>query len=347
MTTTYVVLGNFSIDEVISPLGEHAQAQLGGTALYGCAGARIWSDAVGICTVVGADYIDRVRRTLQDHGVDISGIKVVPRNHGLVWFTGYLTGETRVDVVEEFAAAAGRVANRRYVVSGSPRHQRLWPIFSPAPEDIPPEYHSARGYHLAPMPTGRLIANAQLLKRSDSHVSMDWPFWRGTTRRVLNRPLLRAIDAALPSQEDVERYSDEPVESVMRQIADVGPRTVVVKRGAVGVRVFNVRRGVVTDVPAFPTAVRDPTGAGDAFCGGFMVGMGETGDPVLAAMYGVISSSFVIESFGVEHALRVRRSQAEERLYQLRQCIETQPDRQKENWDSVEPGRTVAHVTVE
>ena len=40
------------------------------------------------------------------------------------------------------------------------------------------------------------------------------------------------------------------------------------------------------DIPVFPTNVKDPTGAGDAFCGGFQVGLFETGDPVQAALYG-------------------------------------------------------------
>jgi 2-dehydro-3-deoxygluconokinase len=40
----------------------------------------------------------------------------------------------------------------------------------------------------------------------------------------------------------------------------------VVKRGAAGVRVAGV------DHPALPTEVVDPTGAGDAFAAGFLVG---------------------------------------------------------------------------
>jgi sugar/nucleoside kinase (ribokinase family) len=46
--------------------------------------------------------------------------------------------------------------------------------------------------------------------------------------------------------------------------------------------------------------VVDPTGGGNAFCGGFCVGWRESkGDFVTAAMYGNIAASFVIEQFGL------------------------------------------------
>jgi sugar/nucleoside kinase (ribokinase family) len=75
----------------------------------------------------------------------------------------------------------------------------------------------------------------------------------------------------------------------------------VVKRGERGVSVA-VDDDVV-DVPSAPADVIDSTGAGDAFCGGFIAGLVATGDPVLAAQHGVVSSSFVVETRGALAAL--------------------------------------------
>jgi ribokinase len=58
----------------------------------------------------------------------------------------------------------------------------------------------------------------------------------------------------------------------------------VVKQGERGVTV--AVDGELVAAPTAPARVLDVTGEGDAFCGGFIAGLVETGDPVLAARYG-------------------------------------------------------------
>jgi ribokinase len=87
--------------------------------------------------------------------------------------------------------------------------------------------------------------------------------------------------------------------------------------GAGGMRLLLQGGTNWTQIPAFSTQVVDPTGAGDAFCGGFLVGLAQSGSPVQAALYGAVSASFIIEDFGVLHALNVEPEQARSRLRQL------------------------------
>ena len=58
----------------------------------------------------------------------------------------------------------------------------------------------------------------------------------------------------------------------------------------------------------------DPTGCGDAFCGGFLVGLAETGDLRVAMAHGTVAAGFVASDHGAAHALRIDRSEALERL---------------------------------
>ena len=74
-------------------------------------------------------------------------------------------------------------------------------------------------------------------------------------------------------------------------------------------------------IPTYSTEAVDPTGAGDAFCGGFLVGMSQTGNAVQAALYGAVSASFIIEDFGVLHALKVDAGQALSRLQQVQEQL--------------------------
>ncbi len=62
--------------------------------------------------------------------------------------------------------------------------------------------------------------------------------------------------------------------------------------------------------PAQPVPTVDPTGAGDAFSGGFLAGLVETGDPVTAARFGAISAAQVVGAFGADGALPADRAGA-------------------------------------
>jgi sugar/nucleoside kinase (ribokinase family) len=75
----------------------------------------------------------------------------------------------------------------------------------------------------------------------------------------------------------------------------------------------------IFSVPAFPLEeVRDPTGAGDSFAGGFMgylAGAGKINEQTLrrAMVYGSVAGSFTVEKFGVERLATVTRREVQAR----------------------------------
>jgi ribokinase len=74
-------------------------------------------------------------------------------------------------------------------------------------------------------------------------------------------------------------------------------------------------------VPAYPAKVRDVTGAGDAYCGGFLAGLVQTHAPLEAALRGTVSASLVIEGVGAMYALDSTPGLAEARLQSLRDLV--------------------------
>ena len=86
-------------------------------------------------------------------------------------------------------------------------------------------------------------------------------------------------------------------------LGDLGCETIVIKRGARGQYLYNHSNHTRWMIPAYPVRVVDPTGCGDAFCGGFLAGYHKTYDPLMAALYGNISASLVIEGSGPYFAL--------------------------------------------
>ncbi|CAO3620421.1 unnamed protein product [Cunninghamella echinulata] len=101
------------------------------------------------------------------------------------------------------------------------------------------------------------------------------------------------------------------IEQCGRQLKKDFPHAVIVIRcGKLGACVIDATTTMeeMKWVPPYWTAkteeekrrIVDPTGCGNAFCGGFLVGYHESnGDPVISAMYGSVASSFVLEQVGV------------------------------------------------
>jgi sugar/nucleoside kinase (ribokinase family) len=103
----------------------------------------------------------------------------------------------------------------------------------------------------------------------------------------------------------------------------MGPRAVIAKQGEYGAALFT--EGGFFALPGFPLEdVRDPTGAGDSFAGGFFGYLdsveGELDDVELrrAMGYGTVLASFNVEEFGTERVSRLSREEIEERFERLR-----------------------------
>ena len=94
----------------------------------------------------------------------------------------------------------------------------------------------------------------------------------------------------------------------------LGPVTTAVKLGMHGAVIYDPGQRRRCVVPAVPVAAKDPTGAGDAFCGGVLAGLVESRGIVPAAVCGAVSASFVVEDFGLDGALRADAAERDRRF---------------------------------
>ena len=104
-------------------------------------------------------------------------------------------------------------------------------------------------------------------------------------------------------------------------IAAYGCEFIVIKRGAGGQFLYDASSHTRWEIPPYPARLVNPTGAGDAFCGGFLSGYRRTYDPLEAALYGNISASLTIEGNGPFYALNALPGLAAARLDALRQSV--------------------------
>ncbi len=104
-------------------------------------------------------------------------------------------------------------------------------------------------------------------------------------------------------------------------IGEYGCDIIVIKRGGHGQAVYDVKGKHKWEVPAYPARPADPTGAGDAFCGGFLAGFRKNYDPVEATLYGNVSASLKVEGSGAFYPLDILPGLAEARLNVLKDLV--------------------------
>jgi sugar/nucleoside kinase (ribokinase family) len=165
----------------------------------------------------------------------------------------------------------------------------------------------------------RAQANGSRLAALDS-----MNLWIETTRDSLVAAIAE-VDCLLFNDSEIRMLTEEPnLARAARAVMDMGPRIVVAKRGEYGAVLFTPEGFFA--LPGFLLEdVRDPTGAGDSFAGGFLgyLDMQGTDDPGPEALrramaYGTVLASFNVEEFGTERVARLTEDEITERYEALR-----------------------------
>jgi len=115
------------------------------------------------------------------------------------------------------------------------------------------------------------------------------------SRRWNNARLLKNLEVMKASENELRAIAGDDI--APRRLSKLGPEIILLTRGTKGTVVWSRTEGVYK-IPAYPTHVRDPTGAGDALVGGFLVSWIRTGELLWSCAVGSAVASFVVESFG-------------------------------------------------
>ena len=326
----YVTGGGMRIDFIITRDGKARLGLAGGNALYSAVGAALWSKRVAPWARIGENFPADTLSQLEDSGLAVSGLRRVPGKQDHRTFYAYTPDGRREDTnpADHFARIGapmpGELMGYVHSTPGQAELARFEPL-SLRHDDWPDSFDSAVAVHLAPLPIhSHMELVSRISERGSMIVTLD-PGERYMVPELLSsvRELLPHISAFLPSESEIRSLfgpSVEP-EAAARSLADWGAPIVVVKRGHNGVLVCERESGRLWRQPAYHPAgderVIDVTGAGDAFCGGFMVGLVDSGEAEIATQLGAVSASLVIEGYGALYALGRPPRLAESRLQEL------------------------------
>jgi sugar/nucleoside kinase (ribokinase family) len=293
------VVGSIAFDSVRTPFGERDR-MLGGSAVHFALAARFFT-RVQIVGPVGGDFDDEHLEMLGERGVDVSDVERVEGGETFVWQGHYdadmnvaHTDDTQLGVFADFdpkLSEESRSADVLFLGNIQPDLQRQV----------------------------RAQANGSRLAALDS-----MNLWIETTRDSLVAAI-GEVDCLLFNDSEIRMLTEEPnLARAARAVMDMGPRIVVAKRGEYGAVLFTPDGFFA--LPGFLLEdVRDPTGAGDSFAGGFlgyldMQGTDNPSDEALrrAMAYGTVLASFNVEEFGTERVARLTEEEISERYDALR-----------------------------
>ena len=300
---SFFSFGNMTIDDLVFADGTTKWCVPGGNSIYAALGMAIWGVRPSIVARYGNDY---PVNAIGANRVDLS----VARKAGLTLRNWGLYEED---------------GSRHFIFR---RATRDWFEFCPKVSDLDdgPYPHC----HLGPLPWHLQSDFVAFLRQHGAKlISIDVDDRRiaEVDHRALTA-MLGQIDFFLPSRQDVAAlYPGISDVHALRCLRDLDSRTKVIgiKRGADGVIVHSAGDSDFVSLPAVASDVVDATGAGDSFCGGFLVGYAETGNAIEAALWGSVSASFAVAGLGVSRLAEAETSEAHSRLAALRARAETYP----------------------
>ncbi len=287
-----LVVGSVALDSVRTPFG-HVEDALGGSAVFFSAAASLLAP-VQLVGVIGDDYPRDALRFLEERGVDCGGL-VRAAGESFRW-----AGEYSFDL------------NSRETLD-----TRLG-VFAEFKPHIPEPFHGAEWVFL-----GNIDPELQLdvLDQVDDprFVACDtMNFWIDGKRDAL-LALLGRVDLLLVNDAEARQLSREPnLSRAARWIQERGPRYLIIKKGEHGAMLFTPDS--IFFAPGYPLEdVFDPTGAGDAFAGGFMGHLAQTGrtedaDLRRAVIYGSVLGSFAVEQFSVDRLRDLTTAEIDQRV---------------------------------
>jgi ribokinase len=334
MNPDILCAGGLRTDYVITLDGRARLREMGGNAIYSAAGARLWTDRVGVLGRVGDNFPAEWLNTLRTRGFDTRGIVNIGGQRDHRTFYAYIDADTRddTDPAGHFARIGATLPDelRDYVHStpGQNNPDDYEPL-ALQPGDllgvIDPA-HPPRALHIAPISIRTQRTLPDVARTAGiALVSID-PGERCMQPNLMPHieAMLATCDVFMPSDQELRSLLGDVMSRDMagcvRWFAARGPRIVVLKLGSAGSVVYEAAGdGRLTRIPALPGArVVDVTGAGDTYCGAWSAAYAALGDPVEAALRATVAASFAIEDYGASAILNAARTDADARLTALR-----------------------------
>ncbi len=274
-----LVVGSLALDTIITPFDKVEDA-LGGSATYISIAASYFSGPVRLVGVIGSDFPEKYISVLEDHNVDLEGMKI---EQGKTFRWG---GKYEYDL---------NVRDTLFT------ELNVFESFNPI---IPENFRKSKYVCLGNIDPVLQLKVLEQMSDPQFVVCDTINYWIEGKRDDLLK-LLEQVHVLIINDSEARLLANEPnLIKASRMIRNLGPQTLIIKKGEHGAMLFT--DDTIFSAPAYPMeTIIDPTGAGDTFAGGFTGYLFKTRDLSqnnlkCAVIYGSSMASFCVEKFSTE-----------------------------------------------
>jgi sugar/nucleoside kinase (ribokinase family) len=290
-----LTVGSVAFDAIETPFGKTDKI-IGGAGTYIALAASFYNNEQKIVSVVGEDFPQEMLHQLEERKINIDGLQIKKGEKTFFWSGRYHndmnsrdTLITELNVLEHF-------------------------------DPIIPESYQGVDYlmlgNLSPQVQSTVIKR---LTERPKLIAMDtMNFWMDIAMDDLKKTI-SMVDVLIINDEEARQLSGEySLVKASKIIREMGPKYLIIKKGEHGALLFEGDK--VFFAPALPMeSVFDPTGAGDAFAGGFMGYLASTDDISFnnmkrAIINGSALASFCVEKFGIERLTTISKTDLDNRI---------------------------------
>jgi ribokinase len=291
-----LIVGSIALDSVKTPFGDKKDV-LGGSAVHAAVSSSFFT-ATSLIGPLGNDFPAEHLQFLKSRDIDLSAAQ---RLDGPTFrWGGYYeydmnqahTLETQLNVLARFNPTV-------------PEGLRDTPYVFLA--NLDPEIQL------------KVIAQ---LKRPKLLVADTMNFWIESKRDALHE-VIKRVDFMLMNDAEIRQFMETPNFPLAAQrLLELGCKGVIIKKGEHGALLFT--ENMHFTAPSYPQGqLRDPTGAGDSFAGGFMGYLARSDDLKennirRAVIVGSVMASFNVEDFSLDRLRRLKKKEIIERFEEFR-----------------------------
>jgi len=275
-----LTVGTVAFDSIETPYGK-VEKVIGGACTYISWAASYFTNDIRLTSIVGNDFPQDEIKQLEARGVSMEGLKVVGDGKTFFWAGKYHENMNQRDTITT--------------------DLNVLDDFDP---ELPDSYKDSQYVMLGNLTPDIQIRVLEQLT-APKIVALDtMNFWMDIAMDRL-KEAIKKIDILTINDEEARQLSGEySLYTAAKKIHEMGPEYLIIKKGEHGAILFHGDK--MFFAPALPLAVvKDPTGAGDTFAGGFMGYLAKAGELSYdnlktAIVYGSAMASFCVEEFSLE-----------------------------------------------
>ena len=290
-----LTVGTVAFDTIETPYGK-AEMVVGGACTYISWAASYFTNDINLVSIVGYDFPDEEIKALEERGVSMEGLEIIPDKKSFFWAGKYHENMNQRDTITT--------------------DLNVLADFDPT---LPASYKDSQYIML-----GNLTPEIQMkvineLSTDPALIVMDTMNFLMDIAMDALKKVIEKVDVLTINDEEARQLSGEySLVKAAAVIHEMGPKHIVIKKGEHGALLFSENK--MFYAPALPLAqVYDPTGAGDTFAGGFIGYLAKTKDTSFenmkrAVIYGSAMASFCVEEFSIDRLKKLDQDQIRDRI---------------------------------